>query len=179
MFGGVVHEGQKYCNTQCVQYAEFKVVRGEMPDFIVEETAMTVHAGACPVCGNAGPIDFHASHFVWSAILFTRSSSKSTLSCRGCARKRQALSALGSGLVGWWGIPFGIIMTPVQIVRNIAEMAGGPDSRTPSRKLHEFVRDEMAIHTMREARQPSGSMAKQMEAMDEKFEQAMDEEENR
>ncbi len=179
MFGGVTHEGQEYCNPQCVQFAYFKIVRDAIPESAVAEEAIAVHAGACPQCGGHGPVDFHASHFVWSAILITRSTSKSTLSCRGCARKKQAVSALGSGFVGWWGIPFGLIMTPVQIVKNIAEMTGGPDARKPSPKLHQFVRDEMAIQAMRDARQRSDAMAKDMEAMDAKLEELMDEEEAR
>jgi hypothetical protein len=42
-------------------------------------------------------------------------------------------------------------MTPVQITRNIAEMAGGPKSDTPSTLLQKFVRLQAGAHLAKSA----------------------------
>jgi hypothetical protein len=40
---------------------------------------------------------------------------------------------------GWWGFPWGLILTPVQVTRNIVAMCGGPDSSQPSVDLRKIV----------------------------------------
>ena len=46
-----------------------------------------------------------------------------------------------SGALGWWGFPRGLILTPVQVARNIGEMAGRPETwRSVSKFLQKFVR---------------------------------------
>ena len=42
--------------------------------------------------------------------------------------------------LGWWGIPWGLIMTPVQVVRNVTGLISPPDPIEPSEKLKDFVR---------------------------------------
>jgi endogenous inhibitor of DNA gyrase (YacG/DUF329 family) len=179
LFGGITHQGQPFCDQRCVTMGQFLEVRKAIPAEALQEATMKFRESKCPQCGGAGPLDVHPSYFVWSAIVFTRSTSKSALSCRSCARKKQAMSALGSGVVGWWGIPFGLIMTPVQVIRNVFEMASPRGSRGPSRELIEFVRDELAVRAMQAAQQRSNAMAHEMAGMDAKLEATMDEEERR
>ncbi len=59
-------------------------------------------------------------------MVLTSWSSKPKLSCKSCATKRQLGAMAFSSVAGWWGLPWGLVMTPVQIIRNIVEMAGGP-----------------------------------------------------
>jgi hypothetical protein len=47
---------------------------------------------------------------------------------------------LFSGVFGWWGFPWGLVMTPVQLARNLVELTGGPKSDAPSALLQKFVR---------------------------------------
>jgi hypothetical protein len=56
---------------------------------------------------------------VWSFILLTSWKSQPQISCKSCAVKSQALGFVSSFFLGWWGIPWGIVMTPVQMVRNL------------------------------------------------------------
>lgn len=58
---------------------------------------------------------------------------------RSCARKRQAGDALFSLVLGWWGFPWGLIMTPVQIGRNVVGMFRNVDSTGPSENLERAV----------------------------------------
>ena len=48
------------------------------------------------------------------------------------------LPLLFSGVFGWWGFPWGLVMTPVQLARNLVELTGGPKSDAPSALLQEF-----------------------------------------
>jgi hypothetical protein len=70
------------------------------------------------------------------------------MSCKGCAVKRQLGAALLDGVVGWWGFPWGLIMTPVQIVRNVVDMIGGPKASQPSSMLERIVRIQSAAHVV-------------------------------
>jgi hypothetical protein len=62
--------------------------------------------------------------------------------------KRQLGAALLDGVVGWWGFPWGLIMTPVQIVRNVVDMIGGPKASQPSSMLERIVRIKSAAHVV-------------------------------
>lgn len=45
---------------------------------------------------------------------------------------------------GWWGFPFGLIMTPVQLARGIAALCKPPDPGQPSPKLVQFAMAHIA-----------------------------------
>jgi hypothetical protein len=98
-----------------------------------------VWGGACPKCKGPGPVDVHKVHEVWSALVMTRWTTKSQVSCRSCARKRQLGGAAFSFVFGWWGFPWGLILTPVQVTRNIIGMGAGPDSSRASDGLRKLV----------------------------------------
>ena len=61
------------------------------------------------------------------------------------------------GLVlGWWGIPWGFILTPVQIGRNIYGIIKGPDPMAPSEGLEKAVRVILAAQAVsRQQSQPN------------------------
>jgi hypothetical protein len=104
-------------------------------------------------------VDVHKAHQVWSAIFLTSWSSKPELSCKSCATRRQLSAILFSGLFGWWGIPWGIGMTPLQIARNIAEMAGGPKPDKPSALLLKFVRLQAGARLAQQPSRPAWAAA--------------------
>jgi hypothetical protein len=93
-------------------------------------------------------VDVHKFHQVYSMLVLTRWTSNQQLSCRSCGTKRQ-LGALFISLVfGWWGIPWGLVLTPVQVTRNIIGMASGPDSSKPSPELRRVVQIHMGSQIM-------------------------------
>ena len=47
-------------------------------------------------------------------------------------------------LLGWWGFPVGLVMTPVQIVRNIARNLATVDPTRPSRELVDHVHQRLS-----------------------------------
>jgi hypothetical protein len=72
-------------------------------------------------------------------LVLTRWTTKAQVSCRSCATKRQLGGAAFSLGFGWWGFPWGLFLTPVQITRNVIGMSRGPDSARPSDDLRKLV----------------------------------------
>jgi hypothetical protein len=84
------------------------------------------------------------SYRVWSALVITNWSNLQQISCRRCAVKSQLGSALFCLVLGWWGFPWGLIMTPVQIFRNLGAAMDSPDLSQPSDRLERLVRVNIA-----------------------------------
>ena len=129
LFGGMRAGGRRFCNDACLRAGTFRSTAQQLaeqvPEELVQQQVAAVHQGVCPKCGREGPIDVHTSHRVWSAIHLTSWKSRSHVSCRPRGQA-QCGDALFSLLFGWWGFPFGLVLTPVQIGRNIVGMLRAP-----------------------------------------------------
>jgi len=64
--------------------------------------------------------------------------SRPLICCRSCGVKSKLGSTAYSALLGWWGFRWGILITPLQIVRNFGGMFTAPDPSQPSAKLETF-----------------------------------------
>jgi hypothetical protein len=140
LLGGKTDQTGRYCNAKCQQAGNLLALSNQIQPQELDRMVDEVRHSNCPRCGGPGPVDVHKAHQVVSALILTTWSSSPQLSCKSCGTRRQLVAMLVSGLFGWWGIPWGLVMTPVQIARNIADMTGGPKSDAPSALLHKFVR---------------------------------------
>ena len=139
IMGGVRAGGQRFCNNKCHQNAYILSVTKNVAPDLIDRKVEEVWRGNCPKCRGLGPIDVHKIYEVWSVLVLTRWTTKSQVSCHPCAIKRQLGGATFSLFFGWWGFPWGLILTPVQITRNIIGMKRGPDSSRASDGLRKFV----------------------------------------
>jgi hypothetical protein len=144
MFGGVKKDGLRFCNGVCAGRGEWLLAARQIPDAEVDRRAREVHQGSCPKCGGPGPVDVYTSHTVWSALVLTRWASRPEVCCWSCGRGKQLTAALSSAVLGWWGFPWGLILTPVQVGRNLAGLLNSPDSGAPSPALSKMVRLSVA-----------------------------------
>jgi hypothetical protein len=146
LFGSVKRGQHQYCSTKCAKEAAWTDAQELVSDSEVEQGVKAIHEGSCPNCKGPGPVDVHTSYKVYSILVMTRWSSHPILACQACGRKQQLKHTLYSLVTGWWGFPFGLILTPVQIIRNIGGMIGlsGPDPMTPSSALSRIVRLRLA-----------------------------------
>jgi hypothetical protein len=148
LFGGKRLDGLRFCSEKCFQAGAVgsaaHQLAQQVPEELFQKQVAAVHQGECPKCGRSGPVDVHLSHRVWSAIHVTSWKSRPQVSCRACGIKSQCGDALFSLLLGWWGFPFGFVMTPLQIGRNIVGMFRGPDPTRPSPQLEQMVRLDIA-----------------------------------
>ena len=142
LFGGKTDPTGYYCSTKCQQAGNLLALSAQVPRNQLDRLVDELYHANCPRCGGPGPVDVHKAHRVWSAVFLTSWSSRPTLSCKSCATRRQLGAILFSGLFGWWGFPWGLGVTPLQIGRNIAEMLGGPKPGAPSALLQKVVRLE-------------------------------------
>lgn len=135
LFGGTRVGDDHYCNSACQAQAASIRVASLLPDDVIEEAVTSVHAGPCPRCGGSGPVDVHTSYRVWSAVFLTSWNDHPDVCCRWCATKNKLVSMAFCGVFGWWGIPWGLLATPIQLGRNFLGLFRGPNPDIPSREL--------------------------------------------
>ncbi len=154
LFGGIKDDDLRFCNDECFENGYALVIARSVSDNVVKREANKIYNGACPKCQGIGPVDVHVSHRVYSVLLYSSWSSIPNICCRSCGLKSQASNALFSLFCGWWGFPYGLIMTPIQIVRNIFGMARPPEEFAPSEKLENLVRIDLATQYIEEKSMP-------------------------
>lgn len=157
LFGGVRDGNNRFCNSKCHQSAYVLSVAQQAPADVLERETEEVFRGNCPKCRGLGPIDVHKVHRVWSALILTNWSSSQQVSCRSCAVKSQLGAVLFCLGLGWWGFPWGLILTPVQIARNIGGMCTRTDSSRPSPELRKLVQVMLGLKMIQASRQNAGS----------------------
>src|ERR1051326_9155054 len=110
---------------KCSQNAYVLNLSKTVPNDVLERKVEEVWRGNCPKCTGLGPVDVHRTYEVWSALVLTRWTTQAHVSCKSFATKKQLGSAALSLVLGWWGFPWGLILTPVQVTRNIIGMSRG------------------------------------------------------
>lgn len=148
LFGGKTLGELRFCSDECAAQGDLVVAAQQVPESTVIQTAAAWHRGDCPVCKSRGPVDVHSSQWIYSYVLGTNWQTDNPLSCRRCGVKRQLFSTLGSLLAGWWGIPWGVLMTPVIIGRNLMGLISPPDPARPSARMLAQVRLQLAADTL-------------------------------
>src|SRR5207237_723035 len=111
IFGGKRDVNGRFCNKKCQARCGLLAISRQLPEATVQEQVWKAHQGLCPKCSGAGPVDVHVSHKVWSAVFLTSWSSTPQISCRSCGLKSQLTGTAFSAILGWWGIPWGLVLT--------------------------------------------------------------------
>jgi hypothetical protein len=140
LFGGKTDGDYRYCTQKCLDEDLLRETGEMLPQDLLDERVHAVHQGRCPTCKkDQGSVDVHWAYSLWTFIYFTQTRSHQLLCCRSCARQAQFWASVKSILLGVWG-PIGILITPVQILRNIGAMIGGPPPYAPSAPLFQLIR---------------------------------------
>jgi len=150
IFGGVRDADLRFCNAKCHQKGYALMVSKEIPEDVVNKHVGEIHRGLCPKCQGSGPIDVHTSYRVYSLLVYTSWSSRPQICCRSCGMKSQIGDAIFSLLFGWWGFPWGFLLTPVQVGRNIVNLISSPEETRPSENLRNIVRLNIASNFLSE-----------------------------
>lgn len=148
LFGGVKDGDKKYCSKKCYEADEINRIAKKIPNDTVITQTNKIRNGICPVCQGHGPIDVHKSYFIYSVIIYTSYKTNEHIVCKDCARKRQLSDLISSSILGWWGIPFGIIVTPIQIIKNIMAIFSHPGQSEPTELLTQRMRQMLAAKQM-------------------------------
>lgn len=152
IFGGVTDNDLRFCNDKCHQEGFLLSVADQVPDDVMLQQVANVHQGHCPKCRGPGPVDVHTSYLVWSAFVITSWQSRPQVCCSACGIKSKLGGALLSAVFGWWGFPWGIIATPIQVTRNVIGLFSAPDPTTPSAQLENMIKINLAAHLVEASR---------------------------
>jgi hypothetical protein len=144
LFGGIKNGERKYCSKKCYEADEVNRFAVTIPDQVVEDLSYDIHDGKCPKCNGDGPIDVHKSYSVYSITLYTKWTTHEHIICKKCASKKQTTNLVSSLLLGWWGFPFGLIVTPIIALMNIIAMFQNRSTREPSKVLKKHSRSILA-----------------------------------
>ena len=158
VLGGKKDGDRTYCNDKCLQLGALVRIAEQFPDAEIRPRVLSIHQGRCPRCQGPGPVDIHTSYRVWSALFFTSWANRPQMSCRSCGTRGKIGDVFFCLFLGWWGFPWGLIMTPVQIVRNLAGLTSNPDPTRPSDALTSMVKANLAakyVAAQRAAAEPA------------------------
>jgi hypothetical protein len=144
LFGGIRDGRFIFCNKKCYKKGYANIIAREIPVDILTEQAQEVASNPCPLCLADEPVTAHMVHWIFSLVFFTFYKSYPVICCESCAHKTRMKYILLALVLGWWHFPSGIIMTPVQIYRNIRAMFRPMDENMASRELKQYVRMDLA-----------------------------------
>jgi hypothetical protein len=147
LWGGVRQNGRRYCGPKCCSRDEFGRFAARIPEQAVRHAVQEIRNGPCPVCSRrGGDIELRKSYRAISYVIMTSWGAFPLISCPSCHRKKVLGNFILTLLFGWWGFPWGLIMTPVQLVRNLSALSTDTKTSEPSQDLCSAVRVMMA-HT--------------------------------
>jgi hypothetical protein len=150
-FGATRKNGYTFCNSRCRE-AAYQQIAAHISEDYIREQVRVIHSSACPRCNGSGPTDVHMSHCIMSAIIFSFIQSTPHICCRKCGRIEQLKDLLASLFLGWWGFPWGILMTPIQIIRNLIGLVKRVDPSKPSNKLYTLILQQNEMNIMQSTR---------------------------
>lgn len=144
-FSALLDEGQRFCSKACLRNARLLEISEDISKEEILSHAFTIKNGTCPECQQAGSkTEVRRYYRVWSAGIFTQWTNRTHICCHSCGRKANLGSIVFCTLLGWWAIPWGVIMTPAQILANITEMFKPLSDPAPSDELLQAARLDLA-----------------------------------
>jgi hypothetical protein len=144
ILGGKKQGSLRFCNDECHQNGFLAPLAARTAPEVVAERIREVHQQRCPVCGGSGPVDICTSHTAWSLIILTSWKDHPRLSCASCGKKSIWRGLALTSLFGWWGLPFGPIVTPLQLINGVRSLNKLPDASGPSETLQQMVKLDVA-----------------------------------
>lgn len=161
LFGGKRDGDRRYCNEKCLHQGLLSDAASQLSPADVQAHIFRVHRGNCPKCDGPGPVDVHTSYRVYSVVMMTSWSSRPLVACARCGTKQKIGDTVFSLFLGWWGLPWGILMTPVQLTRNLLAFGKTPDPETPSPALEQVLRSHLAAQLLANQQQAALSQSAQ------------------
>lgn len=156
LFGGRRLDGARYCGARCAARHPLLKMAERVPEAVLQQHVRQWRMSDCPHCKRPGPLDVYRHHRVHSLVLMTQWHTRQRICCRRCGRRSQLGSALYSAALGWWGVPWGVLVTPLQVGRNIVGMCRGAPA-APSAQLERLVRLHLAEQALQAPPAPASS----------------------
>ncbi len=155
LFGGKRAGSRRYCSKRCFNADHLGRLADTVPETRVDEVVAQLRRSHCRSCRKESELEIFKSYVVFSVVVLTSWKEKSELSCRSCARGRQLKDMMSSMALGWWGIPFGLIVTPIILVMNGVALIHNPLNKSPSKALRAYAR-LVAAHELSKQQRENG-----------------------
>jgi hypothetical protein len=155
LFGGVMRDGHRYCGRRCAEEAELGRAVEMIPEDVAEHEALRVRKDPCPLCGRPETdVDLRASYRVTGFLLHTSVSTRRQICCRICGTREAAKAVAYTMIFGWWGFPWGPLLTPLNVVRNLFAMIPRFRHRRAHPDFVEAVRLDIAAGVLAQGQLP-------------------------
>lgn len=116
-------QGQRFCSSNCVRAARISEAAVDISAEQIQTLALAIRSGPCPDCRlSESVVEIRFQYRVVSLVLITEYQRKSRLCCVACGRKQNMKAFCLTFFLGWWGVPFGLIMTPTYLIANMGEL---------------------------------------------------------
>ncbi|WP_419701777.1 hypothetical protein [Mucilaginibacter sp. NFX135] len=104
-----------------------------------------IRSQSCPTCGDTSQqLNAALSGTVISIIIFIHYKKAFSIGCPACLKKTNQAATLKTALLGWWGLPWGLIRTPEALIKNI-RTSKRLNTNEASDILVDFVRNNAGI----------------------------------
>jgi hypothetical protein len=144
-FSALLDGGQRFCSKNCLRNARLMEVSEDISEETIFQHACRIKESPCPLCQQlSSKTEVRRYYRVWSIGILTSWVKRTHICCLSCARKTNFGSLIFCTLFGWWGIPWGLIITPAQIFANISEMFKSRSESPPSEELIQAARLDLA-----------------------------------
>jgi len=144
ILGGKKQGPLRFCNDLCYEQGFLIAVADQAAPEVVASRLVQLREQTCPLCDGEGPVDICTSHTAWSLVVMTSWKDHPQLSCARCGKKAILRGLAFTSVFGWWGFPFGLIVTPWQLMNGIKSLRALPNAEQPSAKLQEMVKLQIA-----------------------------------
>jgi hypothetical protein len=155
LFGGVTRDGHRYCGRRCAEEAELGRAIEMIPAEVAESEALRIRRAPCPLCGRADTdVDLRASFRVTGFLLHTSVSTRRQICCRVCGAREAAKAIAHTMIFGWWGFPWGPVLTPMMVLRNLFAMIPRLRNRRVRADFVDAVRLDIAAGVLAQGQLP-------------------------
>lgn len=137
--------GQRFCSQRCLRNARLLEKAVAFSQTEIYSHAHNIKHSACPICSQHNTkVEVRHAYRIWSAGVVSNWSEHTRVCCLACGR-RANLKSIGFCLMrGWWGLPWGLLITPMQILANCLEMFKSRTTDMPSEELLQAARLDLA-----------------------------------
>jgi hypothetical protein len=121
--GSSIKDGSyRFCNGVCAERGAVLRNLDRLDVAVIDQHIANAQAGPCTECGANAKVDMYFSYRVHSILLYTSWKTRRHFCCRSCGRSHQMKDIGYCISLGWWGGPFGLLMTPWQIAMNVGAL---------------------------------------------------------
>lgn len=107
----VLDSGQRFCSVDCLNNTRLSEISEDIPGREIILHAKELKSSECPKCHiKDNNVEARKYHTIISIVFLSFISDKTHICCISCGRKTNFFAIVYCFFLGWWGIPFGIIV---------------------------------------------------------------------